>query len=132
MSVFLIHSIMKICKLLQNICKTFGGISTQQTHRACTYALWYCTLFSTSVHQILISTQSHRISIQEELSLSQESNISTVSEDFPEESIVVSNDDEPNELINDNNIHENLLNFIRQNQELHRQVLLYEPLWLEV
>ena len=34
-----------------------------------------------------ISTQSHKNLIQEELSLSQESNISTVSEDFPEESI---------------------------------------------
>ena len=86
------------------------------------------------MHHILfnfISTQSHKILIQEELSLSQESNISTVSEDFPEESIIINNDDEPNELINDNNIHENLLNFIRQNQELHRQVLMYEPLWLE-
>ena len=86
------------------------------------------------MHHILfnfISTQSHKILIQEELSLSQESNISTVSEDFPEESIIINNDDESNELINDNNIHENLLNFIRQNQELHRQVLMYEPLWLE-
>ena len=86
------------------------------------------------MHHILInfiSTQSHKNLIQEELSLSQESNVSTVSEDFPEESIIVNNDDDPNELINDNNIHENLLNFIRQNQELHRQVLMYEPLWLE-
>ena len=86
------------------------------------------------MHHIVInfiSTQSHKNLIQEELSLSQESNISTVSEDFPEESIVVSNDDEPNELINDNNIHENLLNFIRQDHELHKQVLMYEPLWLE-
>merc|ERR1711956_114807 len=83
------------------------------------------------LRHIYEETQSHKNLIQEELSLSQESNVSTVSEDFPEESIIVNNDDDPNELINDNNIHENLLNFIRQNQELHRQVLMYEPLWLE-
>jgi len=67
---------------------------------------------------------------REELSLSQESNISTA-EDFPEESIVVN--DEPNEVHdqNDINLHEKLLNFIREDQDLHRQILMYEPLWLE-
>ena len=62
---------------------------------------------------------------REELSLSQESNTSAASEDFPEESIVVS---EPSETLD---IHDQLLNFIRENSELHRQVLMYEPLWLE-
>ena len=66
---------------------------------------------------------------REELSLSQESNTSAASEDFPEESIVVN--DEPNEPSETLDIHDQLLNFIRENSELHRQVLMYEPLWLE-
>ena len=35
---------------------------------------------------------------------------------------------EPSETLD---IHDQLLNFIRENSELHRQVLMYEPLWLE-
>ena len=66
---------------------------------------------------------------REEFSLSQESNTSAASEDFPEESIVVN--DEPNEPSETLDIHDQLLNFIRENSELHRQVLMYEPLWLE-
>ena len=39
--------------------------------------------------------------------------------------------DEPNEPSETIDIHDQLLNFIRENHELHRQALMYEPIWLE-
>ena len=39
--------------------------------------------------------------------------------------------DEPNEPSETIDVHDQLLNFIRENHELHRQALMYEPIWLE-
>ena len=66
----------------------------------------------------------------EEVNLSQGSTNSEPSQDLPEESI---NEDfsPPISKPEEENLTQRLMDFIQSNANLHRQVLLYEPLWLE-
>ncbi len=66
---------------------------------------------------------------ENETSLSQESNASTTN-DLAEETL----DNDAGDQIShdeDEDLHDKLMRFIKANPDLHRQVLMYEPLWLE-